>query len=336
MYRNSDMTINDLMENFLDQEVILEFCFRKEHLIILAEKLWPLTKDFLDGTYENICIGNRNYVHFETGLLLCLYRLSYPKRIRPDLERRFGMSPTRISLALRTFMEALYEVAQPYFSNAKIWKSHMAYYASLIKKKTGGVSTIVWGFIDGTLRKTCRPTYHQKLLYSGHKRCHGIKFQSVTTPDGLMALLHGPVAGSRHDSFMLYDSNLLNQLRELMPEGTDVYAIYGDPAYPQSGYIFGGFRNPADGSIEAEFNTTMSSVRESVEWGFKDVISQFRFLDFKIAQKVFLIPTAQYYMVGAFLHNLRSCFYGNETACYFDAVPMSIDAYLSLVEHLQE
>ena len=80
----------------------------------------------------------------------------------------------------------------------------------------------------------------------------------------------------------------------------------------------------------------MSSVRESVEWGFKDVISQFCFLDFKIAQKVFLIPTAQYYMVGAFLHNLRSCFYGNETACYFDAVPMSIDAYLSLVEHLQE
>ena len=39
MYRNSDMTINDLMENVLDQEIILELRFRKEHLIILAEKL---------------------------------------------------------------------------------------------------------------------------------------------------------------------------------------------------------------------------------------------------------------------------------------------------------
>lgn len=140
-----------------------------------------------------------------------------------------------------------------------------------------------------------------------------------------MALLHGPVPGSRHDSFMLYDSGLLTQLRELMSEGNTLYSIYGDPAYPQSAYIFSGYRNPREGSIEANFNTIMSSVRETVEWGFKDVISQFRFLDFKIAHKIFLIPTAQYYMVGSFFHNLRTCFYGNETSSYFDAVPMSID-----------
>jgi hypothetical protein len=96
----------------------------------------------------------------------------------PDIEIRFGMSPTRISLSIFTIMTAIYKVSLPYFSTPKIWLNHMPYYASLIEKKTDGISKTVWGIIDGTLRKTCRPTYYQKLLYSGHKRHHCIKFQS--------------------------------------------------------------------------------------------------------------------------------------------------------------
>ena len=34
-----------------------------------------------------------------------------------------------------------------------------------------------WGFIDGTLRPCCRPIRNQRILFSGHKRVHGIKFQ---------------------------------------------------------------------------------------------------------------------------------------------------------------
>jgi len=34
-----------------------------------------------------------------------------------------------------------------------------------------------WGFIDGTLRPCCRPIRSQRVLFSGHKRVHGIKFQ---------------------------------------------------------------------------------------------------------------------------------------------------------------
>ena len=45
---------------------------------------------------------------------------------------------------------------------------------------------------------------------------HGIKFQSVVTPDGLIALLiallFGHTAGSRHDPFMLSESELLPTL----------------------------------------------------------------------------------------------------------------------------
>jgi hypothetical protein len=49
-----------------------------------------------------------------------------------------------------------------------------------------------FGFIDGTQRVICRPgTRPQRTWYSGYKKCHGIKFQGVTTPDGLMTHLDG-------------------------------------------------------------------------------------------------------------------------------------------------
>ena len=38
-----------------------------------------------------------------------------------------------------------------------------------------------WGFIDGTLRPCCRPIRNQRILFSGHKRTHGLKFQVERT-----------------------------------------------------------------------------------------------------------------------------------------------------------
>ena len=80
-------------------------------------------------------------------------------------------------------------------------------------------------------------------MYSGHKRCHGIKFQSVVTPDSLFASMYGLVSGNRHDSFLLSNSGLLNKLQEFMPDDAPeqieafVYSLCGDPAYPPSVHI---------------------------------------------------------------------------------------------------
>jgi hypothetical protein len=192
----------------------------------------------------------------------------------------------------------------------------------------------VWGFIDGTLRKTCRPTYFQKRTYSGHKRCHGLKFQSVTVPDGLMACLYGPINGNRHDSYMLAQSELLPKLRLMMPPlpGRRVYSLYGDPAYPQTLYIFGGFRNPAPGTVQARWNTEMSKVREPVEWGYKNIINFFSFINFKASMQIFKLPVANYFICAAFLTNLRTCFYGNQTSAYFDCDPPTLREYLALID----
>ena len=85
-------------------------------------------------------------------------------------------------------------------------------------------------------------------------------------PNGLIACLWGPMNGNRHDSHMLRESNLLNQLVDLNLVKGGVYGLYEDPTYPQCQYIFSGFNNIGANNILALWNTLMSKVREVVEW----------------------------------------------------------------------
>ena len=50
-----------------------------------------------------------------------------------------------------------------------------------------------FGFVDGTVRPICCPGEMQRAVYNGHKRVHGLKFQSVAPPNGLIANLFGHV-----------------------------------------------------------------------------------------------------------------------------------------------
>ena len=76
----------------------------------------------------------------------------------------------------------------------------MPYYAMLIEQKTEGLMDCVWGFIDSTIRQTDRPIYHQRSIYTRFKKCHGVKFQSVTVLEGFIAYLKGPWTAQMHDA----------------------------------------------------------------------------------------------------------------------------------------
>lgn len=123
------------------------------------------------------------------------------------------------------------------------------------------------GFIDGTLRATCRPTDNQREVYSGYKKVHGLKFQSVTAPNGLIVDFFGPVLGRRGDGYMLGKSGLYGRMQRLCLLTGAPYYVYGDPAYPQSQYILRGFKGPATAAQKA-FSKSMSSARVSVEWNY--------------------------------------------------------------------
>ena len=123
----------------------------------------------------------------------------------------------RMSSAINFMIQAMHALAALYLDNPKIFHQRMPYYAERVFN-TCGLTKTVWGFIDGTLQNTCCPSYFQKLMYSGHKCCHGIKFQSIVTPDGLFASMYGPVNGNQHDSFLLSTSGLLDKLQTFMPD----------------------------------------------------------------------------------------------------------------------
>ena len=119
-----------------------------------------------------------------------------------------------------------------------------------------------WGFIDGTVRAMCRPTYAQQLGYSGHKRKHGIKFQSIALPNGLIGYLWGPVLARRHDSHMLDECQLLPQLRQMMIRCGGTFCLFGDPAYPLSPVLKCSFKGVVLPHQQIAFNRDMSVAKE--------------------------------------------------------------------------
>jgi hypothetical protein len=92
--------------------------------------------------------------------------------------------------------------------------------------------------------------------------------------------MFGPVEGRRHDAFMLGVSGLNNQLRRIQKPNGEPYVIYGDPAYGLSLNILAPFRGAQLTAAQKQFNSEMSKVRISVEWGFGKICQNFAYLDF--------------------------------------------------------
>ena len=179
------------------------------------------------------------------GLLVLLRRLTWPSRLG-DLCEEFGRSTAVLSTIFNHMLSWLCETwgdvitnpfEKPFFTQERV-----ASYRATIEREAG-VDLDLWGFIDGTCRRICRPDNDQREFYTGHKRCHAVKYQGVATPDGLIICLHGPYEGKRHDAGVFARSGLCTQLEQHMNmPGGGAYALYGDAAYPLSVYLQKGYR----------------------------------------------------------------------------------------------
>ena len=58
-------------------------------------------------------------------------------------------------------------------------------FANSVYQKGAALDNVL-GFVDGTLRGIAHPIQNQRVTYNGHKRKHGLKYQSITN---LMASL---------------------------------------------------------------------------------------------------------------------------------------------------
>jgi DDE superfamily endonuclease len=325
------------IEDFSESVCFAYFRFCKEDLILFAQQLWPRISRYLQSNdAARIMVGNGYVAHYETCLCLYLYKMARPFRVRDDVEHFFGIRKSKASRMIRFFGEALCRLSIRYLWSPTIWHHHMPRYAAAIERKCGLFDNI-WGFIDGTIRRTTRPNAFQELLYTRYKRCHGIKFQSIVTPDGFIACLHGPFIARRHDARMLLESQLIETLERLMPADRSngpIYALYGDLAYPRSIYLFSGFINPRPNSPEALFNRQMSKSRISVEWAYANVTRRYQHLDFQRSMKINQQPIAQQYINCVFLTNIGNCFYGGAINQYFGCEILSLQQYLALIDEV--
>lgn len=260
---------------------------------------------------------------------MLLKRFAYPCRYL-DMITRFARPVPQLCMASNLVMDYIYiawgrlltNLNQPWLSPVNLER-----FANAVFEKGAPLSNCI-GFVDGTVRPVCKPGTNQRLLYNGHKKVHAIKFQSVAVPNGLVANLYGPVEGKRHDSYMLNQSDLYNQLVQYAVDTNgNVLCIYGDPAYPHRPQLQRPFQGPRITQDEKDWNTAMSKVRASVEWVFGDIINYFKFLDFKKNLKVQLSAVGKMYIVCALLQNARCCLYGSTTSEYFDIQPPSLVDY---------
>ena len=88
-----------------------------------------------------------------------------------------------------------------------------------------------FGFVDGTAIEISRSkSAYQIIISTEHKWVHSLKLQSLALPNGMIANLYDPYKEQHYHSTMLYESNLLNDLRILTWFNNNSLYIYGDPA----------------------------------------------------------------------------------------------------------
>ena len=232
------------LDKLNDDECMAEFRFLKNDIYYLCEKL--------QIPNEMTC-SNRLKISGIESLCILLKRFAYPTRLG-DMVHMFGRPVPQISMVatdMTDFMYGMYghkltNLNQPWLAPDKLEQ-----YAQAIHD-VGAPLTNCWAFVDGTVRPICRPGEFQRIVFNGHHRVHALKFQSIATPNGLVANMYGPVEGRRHDSGILRDSNIYPQLQQFShARNGDLLCIYGDLAYPLRPHL------------QAHFESTFASTPDS-------------------------------------------------------------------------
>ena len=126
------------------------------------------------------------------ALLIMLRRLTYPNRWC-DLVSLFGRAEPELSVIFNTvccnvlsllicvlifhqIVSDIYDRFSHLLQSLNLVWLDCEVFAAAIEAK-GAPLHQCWGFIDGTVRPIARPVRNQRIMYSGHKRIHCLKFQ---------------------------------------------------------------------------------------------------------------------------------------------------------------
>ncbi len=309
------------LEGLSNSEARLDFRFTADQIYELIDKLQ--VPDALRAE-----ANGQKFSGFE-GFSVLLRRKIYPHRLH-DHVKFFGRSIPDLSVIFNTMLAWMWRrwghlLTDPW--NSAWFQNNLAQFAQVIANK-GCVIPDLIGFVDGTLRPTCRPIYHQQEVFNGKDRVHGLKFQNTIVPNGMIAHQFGPYEGRRHDAAMMRDSGLLQGLQQVAINNNPV-RVFGDKAYAIHTNLITPYKGENLTQDEQNFNLEMSTFREPVEWSFKLTGSLFAFVNYKHNLKIYLQPVATYYGVATILTNCHTCLNGNQISQFYDMDPPSLEQYLA-------
>ena len=317
------------------------------------EQLQRLKRGFMIPDRVEI---KRSWFTGDEILIISLLRLSYPSRwcdVQAKLPRDKVRTSTDCGKAFYWLIDFLIaNWGYLLLNNISFWVGMFPHFANQIRLKLqnlvtenyrqihpeacilNGIQTgfAIFGFIDNTIMAMCRPgggplaegehaprlsKEVQQTWSTGWKKLHGLKWQTVSLPNGLEMHAWGPLSCRRNDNHMLNKSAIKNKIRDAQLGHELQYKIHGDSAYSEDNYLAsGGGRG-------------MASVRETIEWNYKDVKTTWKYIDYKHALKLHNQPLAKIFFVCMLLRNAHSCMNSNQTALYFECMPPSFEEWLS-------
>lgn len=308
---------------YSELECVTTFRFRKEHIGAISIVL----------SWQE-CLTKRNGYTCDriTATCIVLRRLASPVRLY-DMEVEFGKHSSQLSEIFWDVVENFVDVRGALLSlRPNILRRRAHLYAQGIVDADGPLDRCV-GFLDCTKVRISRPggpNVNQRSCYSGHKRMHCLIYQTLTTPDGLIFALHGPVEGRRHDLTLLRQSGWEGQLSDILQVNGDQFYVYADSAYMLRPYMIVPYCAMGASVEQMAFNAAMSSVRVAVEWNYKDLKQVWATNDYARLLKVRKAPVAILYKASALLLNMRTCLYkGGQVGSYFAVEAPSWHEYLT-------
>ena len=109
--------------------------------------------------------------------------------------------------------------------------------------------------------------------------------------------------------------------------------MLADTAYPNNDCVIALFKNPPNGlmsALEELFNDLLSPPRASIEWGYKEVVTNCAFVDYRKDLKFLKQDLEAIWHMAVWLTNLKTCANeGNQISAYFDCTPPTLEEYIA-------
>ena len=232
-------------------------------------------------------------LHREEMILISLTRLEFPNKWSQMYDIFRGRKTSFFRANFYYFLDfMIVNWAYLLLNNMPYWKPHLASSNEAIRQKLMVLNHAAWRvhhppagqpggydyavFLDDTINAFCRPggvmaegpaaprvpLEVQQAWWTGWKKLHGIKWQTVTLANGMDFFVFGPLSVRRNDLQVLKKSKFEASFRALQQGDPFLFKCFGDSA----------FDNEAPDIFGSGGGRGNASVRETIEWTYKVIL----------------------------------------------------------------